>query len=396
MCLWRLVSCSFVAAGPRWRPSPPSGCLPSSPSPAAGEGLPRRPPRPRGPPHRPRRPAGAESAPPAARSAWGAATPRARRGHRACRTPSSSPSTSSSREQPQIFDKTQEAGIGTGQYLVLDKEAYLNGLVANLSAAGFCAQRDPDDFNYERIQAKNENGFSETFDVMSGAGFARTNGIYKETCTPASFPVDRGDLPPAGSGCGAPYPPEINRMNCKLHLIGTDAYTLDSTALVDGLEYCNSVGFIGRTNCPVRKEDSPERRPCEEWRVGHARGHRPGRPDLDRQREVLHRQGERLRQPPREPVRASRLHVGHLPGVRADREVLRGHRRPVSPGPPSRRRGGGLDHATAPVYSRSSGRALNSAVECHLHTVEVEGSNPSAPTRTSEPPRRKDASPTRR
>ncbi len=24
--------------------------------------------------------------------------------------------------------------------------------------------------------------------------------------------------------------------------------------------------------------------------------------------------------------------------------------------------------------------ALNSAVECHLHTVEVEGSNPSAPT----------------
>jgi hypothetical protein len=25
-------------------------------------------------------------------------------------------------------------------------------------------------------------------------------------------------------------------------------------------------------------------------------------------------------------------------------------------------------------------RALNSAVECHLHTVEVAGSNPAAPT----------------
>ncbi len=174
------------------------------------------------------------------------------------------------KESPQIFDKTQEAGVGTGQYLVLDKEAYLNGLVGNLTAAGFCAQRDPDDFNYERIQAKNENGFSETFDVMTGSGFARTNGIYTETCTPASFPVDRADLPPAGSGCGAPYPPEINRMSCKLHLLGTEAYTLDSTALVDGLEYCNSVGFTGRTNCPVRKEDSPERRPCEEWRVGYA------------------------------------------------------------------------------------------------------------------------------
>jgi hypothetical protein len=174
-------------------------------------------------------------------------------------------------QRPEIFDKTQEAGAGTGQYLVLDKEAYLNGLVANLTAAGFCAQRDPDDFNYERIQAKNENGFSETFDVMTGAGYLRTNGIYTETCTPASFPVDRGDLPPAGSGCGSPYPPEINRMACKLHLLGIEAYTLDSTALVDGLEYCNSVGFTGRTNCPVRKEDSPERRPCEEWRVGYAK-----------------------------------------------------------------------------------------------------------------------------
>ncbi len=175
-----------------------------------------------------------------------------------------------SRTRPEIFDKTQEAGAGTGQYLVVDREAYLNGIVGHLTAAGFCAQRNPDDFNYEQIQAKNETGFSETFDVMSSAGFARTNGIYKETCTPASFPVDRADLPPAGSGCGAPYPPSINRMSCKLHLMGPEYFTLDSTALVDGLDYCNSVGFTGRTNCPVRKEDSPERRPCEEWRVGKA------------------------------------------------------------------------------------------------------------------------------
>ena len=176
------------------------------------------------------------------------------------------------KERPQIFDKTQEAGTGTGQYRVLDKEAYLDGIVANLAAAGFCAQRDPDDFTYERIQAKNENGFSETFDVMSSAGFARTNGIYKETCTPASFPVDRGDLPAVGSGCGAPYPPPVSRMNCKIHLYGSEAYTLDSTAQVGpDLAYCTSVGFIDRAICPVRPEDSPERRPCEEWRVGYAR-----------------------------------------------------------------------------------------------------------------------------
>jgi len=174
-------------------------------------------------------------------------------------------------QKPGIFDKTQEAGAGTGQYLVLDKEAYLNGVVANLTAAGYCAQRNPDDFNYEQIQVKNENDFSEDFDVLTGSGFLRTNGIYNETCAPASFPVDRSDLPPAGSGCGKPYPPEINRMACKLHLLGPDAYTLDSTALVDGMDYCNSVGFVGRTTCPVRPEDSPERGPCEEWRVGYAK-----------------------------------------------------------------------------------------------------------------------------
>jgi hypothetical protein len=174
--------------------------------------------------------------------------------------------------KPQIFDKTQEAGTGTGQYLVLDKEAYLNGLVANLTAGGFCAQRDPDDFNYERIQAKNENGFSETFDVITGAGYMRRNGTYYETCTPASFPVDRGDAPPAGSGCGQPYPPPISRMNCKIHLHAEDVYSLDSTALVGPASYCAEIGYTdGRALCPVRKEGSPERGPCEEWRVGYAK-----------------------------------------------------------------------------------------------------------------------------
>ena len=54
-------------------------------------------------------------------------------------------------QNPQFFDKTEEAGIGTGQYRVLDKEAYLNAVVANLEAAGYCSQRDPDDGAYEGI-----------------------------------------------------------------------------------------------------------------------------------------------------------------------------------------------------------------------------------------------------
>jgi hypothetical protein len=176
-------------------------------------------------------------------------------------------------QKPQIFDKTDESGTGTGQYKVLDHEAYLNGLVANLVAAGYCAERDPDDSNYERILVKNENGFSENFDVLTGSGHVRRNGTYFETCTPANFPVDRGGLPPAGSGCGYPYPQPISRMNCKLHLYGPDFYTLDSTALVGpDSGYCAQIGYTdGRALCPVRIEGSPERVPCETWRVGYAK-----------------------------------------------------------------------------------------------------------------------------
>jgi hypothetical protein len=175
--------------------------------------------------------------------------------------------------KPQIFDKAQEAGTGTGQYLVLDREAYLNGIVSNLIAAGFCAQRDPDDADYERIQVKNENGFSENFDVLTGGGYVRRSGTYRETCTPASFPVDRGDAPPAGSGCGKPYPPPVSRMNCKLHLYGPEYYTLDSTPIVGhDVVYCAEIGYTdGRSLCPVRMEGSPERGPCEAWRVGLAK-----------------------------------------------------------------------------------------------------------------------------
>jgi len=173
-------------------------------------------------------------------------------------------------QQPRIFDVTDEAGAGTRQYRVLDKEAYLNGLVANLVAAGYCAERDADDYTYERLLVKNENGFSEAFDVLTSTGFMRRAG-YVETCSPASFPVDRSDLPPAGGGCGAPYPPPISRMICKLHLSSGGVDVLDSTAIVGhDAEFCAAVGFPDRSLCPVRPETSPERLPCEAWRVGYA------------------------------------------------------------------------------------------------------------------------------
>jgi hypothetical protein len=184
------------------------------------------------------------------------------------------------RQKPQIFDLTSDAVPGSGQYKVLDPEAYLDGVVANLRAAGLCAQRDPDDGTYETIQVKDSNDYSEDFDVIVSSGFIRRgDGAYRRTCTPSSFPVERGaDEPPIGSGCGKPFPPPITRFNCKLHLKGVDHYTLDSTPLVGpDCAYCASAGFTdGRCLCAVRDHGAPDRIACENWRVGTAKD--TGRP----------------------------------------------------------------------------------------------------------------------
>ena len=96
------------------------------------------------------------------------------------------------REHPEIFNRQEEAGENTGQYRVLAADGYLDGLVANLRAAGLCAERTLD---RERIVAKRTNAFSEEWDVLLSSGFIRRGSYsYVHTCTPASFPVDPQDL----------------------------------------------------------------------------------------------------------------------------------------------------------------------------------------------------------
>ena len=178
------------------------------------------------------------------------------------------------RQKPQIFDLNDEASPGTRAYRVLDKTAFAEGLVANLRAAGLCSERDADDALLETVKVKNASDFSEDFDVLLSSGHMRRgSGAYRQTCSPASFPVERSaDSPPIGSGCYKPYPPQPSRMKCKVHLKGPEFYTLDSTPLVGpNPEYCASVGFVGQSICPMRQEDAPDRTACENWRVGKAK-----------------------------------------------------------------------------------------------------------------------------
>ncbi|HEX9187623.1 MAG TPA: hypothetical protein VGB87_11150 [Vicinamibacteria bacterium] len=183
-------------------------------------------------------------------------------------------------DKPQLFDLTNEYDAGTKAYKVVDREGYLNGLVSTLREAGLCAERDPDDALQQTIRAKSAADSSESFDVLLSSGHMRRGtGMYRSTCTPSSFPVDRSaDAPPIGSGCGRPYPPPITRFNCKVHIKSPQYYTLDSTPIVgpDG-PYCRSIGYDdGRTLCPIRPEGAPDRVACENWRVGKARD--TGRP----------------------------------------------------------------------------------------------------------------------
>ncbi len=182
--------------------------------------------------------------------------------------------------KPQIFDLQDETQPGTRAYRILDHGAYMDGLVANLQAAGLCAQRDLDDAAQQQIFVKESNDYSEEFDVVLSSGYMRRgNGAYRSTCTPAAFPVDRPtDAPPLGSGCYQPFPPHLYTMNCKEHVKGVDYTEMDSTPIVADVLYCAAIGYTdGRGQCPLRMEGAVDRVACENWRAGTAKDNgRPG------------------------------------------------------------------------------------------------------------------------
>jgi hypothetical protein len=183
-------------------------------------------------------------------------------------------------QKPQIFDLNDEFPAGSGAYKIKDRQAYMEGLVANLRKMGLCAERDGDDALQETVRVKNTNDFSEDYDVILSSGHMhKGQGTYRQSCTPAAFPVERSaDAPPIGSGCGRPYPPPVTRFQCKEFIPGRDYSVLDATPMVGpDTPYCTSIGFTdGRSICSVRPEGAEDRLACENWRVGKAKD--TGRP----------------------------------------------------------------------------------------------------------------------
>ena len=81
---------------------------------------------------------------------------------------------------PEWFD------MSAGTPFVLEPELYMDAVVADVSAAGLCAIRDPN--AGDEIAVKHDNAYAESFDILSAEGNARWGeGIYTATCTPSWF-----------------------------------------------------------------------------------------------------------------------------------------------------------------------------------------------------------------
>jgi hypothetical protein len=173
-----------------------------------------------------------------------------------------------------VVDLTDQNPPGSGQYRMLDPKRFVEAVVRNLQAQGLCAEADYD-YPLDRVNVKGSNDFSEQFAFGMSSGHVRRGGpAFRESCSPAAFPVDPDpSWPASGSGCGKPYPPPIDHFNSKVWLPGRDFVTFDSTPIVGpDIDYCRAAGYTdGRAFCAVRNEGYPDRVACEAWRVGKAK-----------------------------------------------------------------------------------------------------------------------------
>jgi len=91
-------------------------------------------------------------------------------------------------QHPELFNFNDTAGEGA--WRVLDADRYYAGVIANLQAKDYCAG-----FDLQNLQVKNSNAFSEDYDILLSSHFIRRGAAsYRQTCSPASFPLDPKDL----------------------------------------------------------------------------------------------------------------------------------------------------------------------------------------------------------
>ncbi|MBI5537043.1 MAG: hypothetical protein HY898_30255 [Deltaproteobacteria bacterium] len=86
---------------------------------------------------------------------------------------------------PELFD-TNPPDASPGCTLVLDVAGYVAAVGEHVIASGLCF--DPGAPAYEEVGVKHDNGFAETFDILTAEMCVRSgNGIYRGWCSPPWF-----------------------------------------------------------------------------------------------------------------------------------------------------------------------------------------------------------------
>lgn len=92
-------------------------------------------------------------------------------------------------DHPEYFALGDQRG--TGAYRVVNKDGFVEGVLAILQGQGLCAQRTP---KSDKIEVKDSNQYSEEYLLVTDRGYvARGASTSLKTCTPAAFPLNVGE-----------------------------------------------------------------------------------------------------------------------------------------------------------------------------------------------------------
>ena len=143
--------------------------------------------------------------------------------------------------------------VGIAPAITLEK------LAAKLREGGLCAFAGIEAVFVRRVDGR----FEEYHAVYFG------NGGWTDSGNGKYIGLHRLKTDPIVDGCGAPAPPPFVRIDGKVH--NAFCANIDTTGKVSGRTYCESVGFLGRDDCPVRQEGAADRVACE----ARLRGYKP-------------------------------------------------------------------------------------------------------------------------
>jgi hypothetical protein len=85
-------------------------------------------------------------------------------------------------KHPDLFN-FNDTQSGTDWFKVVNVQGYIDGMIAEMRAKGYCAM-----FDGEELVAKKGNDYSDHYDILTGGDYVRRgDGSYRVTCYPAAF-----------------------------------------------------------------------------------------------------------------------------------------------------------------------------------------------------------------